>query len=88
MSRSNGVLVADLDLNLIRQVRDKWGFQVRVFRVSALMGPLQMTARYEDYAKGLTEYVKPDYKPQVGCPLLSASAQYRQVIRDPALGPQ
>lgn len=26
---SDGLLVAELDLNLCRQVRDKWGFRVR-----------------------------------------------------------
>lgn len=25
----DGLLIAEMDLNLIRQVRDKWGFQVR-----------------------------------------------------------
>lgn len=35
-------MVADLDLNLCRQVRDKWGFQ--------------MTARYDIYAALLQRY--------------------------------
>lgn len=35
-------MVADVDLNLCRQVRDKWGFQ--------------MTARYEMYAALLQRY--------------------------------
>ncbi|GAB4820564.1 hypothetical protein N2152v2_007610 [Parachlorella kessleri] len=46
-----GLLVADLDLNLCQQVRDKWGFQ--------------MTARYEMYADLLARYTALDYKPQV-----------------------
>eukprot|EP01117_Protostelium_nocturnum_P008717 TRINITY_DN3125_c0_g1_i1.p1 TRINITY_DN3125_c0_g1~~TRINITY_DN3125_c0_g1_i1.p1 ORF type:complete len:437 (-),score=163.79 TRINITY_DN3125_c0_g1_i1:65-1249(-) len=59
LSRSmEGLSVAEVDLNLCRQVKDKWGYQ--------------MTARYEMYADFLTEYIKPDYKPQV--------------IRDPGLG--
>lgn len=47
----DGVLVSEMDLNLCRQVRDKWGFQ--------------MTARYEMYAKLLSDYVKEGYQPQV-----------------------
>lgn len=47
----DGVLIADLDLNLCRQVRDKWGFQ--------------MTARYEMYAGLLAQYVNKDYQPQL-----------------------
>eukprot|EP00897_Mesotaenium_endlicherianum_P009210 jgi/Mesen1/8317/ME000457S07511 len=53
----DGLLVADVDLNLCQQVRDKWGFR--------------MTARYNLYAKLLTNYVQPDYEPQV--------------VRDPSL---
>jgi beta-ureidopropionase len=52
LSRSkDGVLVAELDLNLCRQVRDRWGFQ--------------MTARYEMYAELLNRYIKPDFEPQI-----------------------
>ena len=47
----DGLLVAEMDLNLCRQVKDKWGFQ--------------MTARFEMYAKELSEYIKPNYKPQI-----------------------
>jgi beta-ureidopropionase len=47
---SDGLIVAEIDLNLCRQVRDKWMFQA--------------TARYEMYAKLLSEYVTPDFKPQ------------------------
>lgn len=52
LSRSrDGVLVAELDLNLCRQVKDRWGFQ--------------MTARYEMYAELLGRYIQPDFEPQI-----------------------
>eukprot|EP00668_Euglena_longa_P031679 GGOE01040921.1.p2 GENE.GGOE01040921.1~~GGOE01040921.1.p2 ORF type:complete len:389 (-),score=127.24 GGOE01040921.1:276-1442(-) len=47
---SDGLIVAEVDLNLCRQVRDKWMFQA--------------TARYEMYAKLLQEFVQPDFSPQ------------------------
>lgn len=47
----DGLLIADMDLNLCQQVKDKWGFR--------------LTARYEMYAKLLSNYVKPDFVPQV-----------------------
>ncbi|DBB06655.1 hypothetical protein WJX77_003362 [Trebouxia sp. C0004] len=47
----DGLMVAELDLNLCRQVRDQWGFQ--------------MTARYEIYAKLLQDYIQPEFRPQV-----------------------
>lgn len=47
----DGLLIAELDLNLCRQVRDKWGFQ--------------MTARYDMYAELLSQYTKLNYEPQV-----------------------
>lgn len=40
----DGVLVCEMDLNLCRQVKDKWGFQ--------------MTARIPDYARELSEYAR------------------------------
>jgi beta-ureidopropionase len=43
--------VAKLDLNLCRQLKDKWGFR--------------LTARYELYAEFFQEYVKHGFKPQV-----------------------
>jgi beta-ureidopropionase len=46
----DGVLIAELDLNLIRQTRDHWGYQ--------------MTSRFPLYAQSLSEFVKPDYHPQ------------------------
>lgn len=47
----DGVCVAEIDLNLLRQVREKWMFQ--------------STGRFGDYAKLLTRYVRPDFKPQL-----------------------
>nr|CAI5862787.1 unnamed protein product [Callosobruchus analis] len=47
----NGLLVAELDLNLCRQVKDFWGFP--------------MTRRLDMYADLLQEAIKPDFKPQV-----------------------
>lgn len=47
----DGLIIADMDLNLCRQVKDKWGFR--------------MTSRYEMYAELLTNYLKPEFRPQV-----------------------
>ena len=47
----DGVAIAEADLNLCQQVKDSWVFQ--------------MTARYEDYAALLDDYVQPDFEPQV-----------------------
>ncbi|XP_067937588.1 beta-ureidopropionase-like [Watersipora subatra] len=47
----DGLLVTEVDLNLCRQVKDKWGFR--------------MTQRLDMYAKELAEAVKPGYKPPV-----------------------
>jgi beta-ureidopropionase len=47
----DGLLVTEVDLNLCRQTKDKWGFR--------------MTQRLDLYAKSLTEAVKLDYKPQI-----------------------
>ena len=47
----DGLIISDMDLNLCRQLKDKWGFR--------------MTARYELYAELLASYVKPDFEPQV-----------------------
>mmetsp|Transcript_2382 Transcript_2382/g.3986 ORF Transcript_2382/g.3986 Transcript_2382/m.3986 type:complete len:397 (-) Transcript_2382:233-1423(-) len=47
----DGLLVADLDLNLCRQTKDKWGFP--------------MTARHDMYAELLARYVRLDFKPQL-----------------------
>ncbi|CAD5171608.1 unnamed protein product [Musa acuminata subsp. malaccensis] len=47
----DGLMVSDMDLNLCRQLKDKWGFR--------------MTARYELYSEMLAKYLKPDFTPQV-----------------------
>ncbi|KAI5062514.1 hypothetical protein GOP47_0023053 [Adiantum capillus-veneris] len=47
----DGLMIADMDLNLCQQVKDKWGFP--------------MTARYEKYAHLLKAYIREDFKPQV-----------------------
>ncbi|KAK7853623.1 beta-ureidopropionase [Quercus suber] len=48
----DGLLITDMDLNLCRQLKDKWGSR--------------MTAWYELYAELLAHYLKPDFEPQVG----------------------
>jgi beta-ureidopropionase len=47
----DGLLVVEADLNLCRQIKDKWGFQ--------------MTARLDMYARELTEATTPHFKPQI-----------------------
>lgn len=47
----DGLLVTEVDLNLNRQTKDKWGFR--------------MTQRLDLYAKTLTEAAKPGYKGQI-----------------------
>ncbi|XP_060700073.1 beta-ureidopropionase isoform X1 [Hemiscyllium ocellatum] len=47
----DGLLVAELDLNLCRQVNDKWAFK--------------MTGRYEMYADELAEAVQPNFDPYI-----------------------
>ncbi|XP_048583190.1 beta-ureidopropionase [Nematostella vectensis] len=47
----DGLLVTEVDLNLCRQVKDKWGFQ--------------MTSRLKMYAKSLSEAVQRNYKPPI-----------------------
>lgn len=47
----DGLLVAEVDLNLCRQIKDKWGFR--------------MTQRLELYAESLTKAVQIDYKPDI-----------------------
>jgi len=47
----DGLLVTELDLNLCRQVADKWGFR--------------MTQRLDFYAQQFTAAAKPDYVPSV-----------------------
>ncbi|XP_058800696.1 beta-ureidopropionase-like [Phymastichus coffea] len=47
----DGLLIAQLDLNLCRQVKDLWGFR--------------MTQRLEMYGKKLNEASQPQFKPQI-----------------------
>ncbi|KAI6657101.1 Beta-ureidopropionase [Oopsacas minuta] len=47
----DGLLITQIDLNLIRQIKDTWGFQ--------------MTARYEIYADLLDRYTKTTFKHQL-----------------------
>mmetsp|Transcript_10893 Transcript_10893/g.21690 ORF Transcript_10893/g.21690 Transcript_10893/m.21690 type:complete len:397 (+) Transcript_10893:2-1192(+) len=47
----DGLMVAEIDLNLCRQIKDHWGFQ--------------LTARHAMYADLLQDYVKHDFKPQI-----------------------
>lgn len=47
----DGVLVAEVDLNLCQEVKDTWGFQ--------------MTGRYPEYAELLQRWAKPDFQPQL-----------------------
>ena len=47
----DGLMVAELNLNLCRQTRDKWGFQ--------------LTGRHDLYANLLSKYVRPDFEPQI-----------------------
>ncbi|XP_066257850.1 beta-ureidopropionase isoform X2 [Euwallacea similis] len=47
----NGLLVAEIDLNMCRQVRDHWGYQ--------------MTQRLDLYSKFLPTVLKPNFKPQI-----------------------
>jgi beta-ureidopropionase len=47
----DGIIVAEMDLNLCRQVRDRWGFQ--------------MTARFELYAKFLQDFIQQNYKAHI-----------------------
>uniref|UniRef100_A0A8C7K8A7 Beta-ureidopropionase n=1 Tax=Oncorhynchus kisutch TaxID=8019 RepID=A0A8C7K8A7_ONCKI len=47
----DGLLVTEMDLNLSRQISDKWSFK--------------MTGRYEEYAEELTRATKQDFKPNI-----------------------
>ena len=49
----DGVLIAEIDLNLSRQAKEFWGFK--------------MTQRLDMYAKEFAEAVLPDYKPKIIC---------------------
>ncbi|KAG7300265.1 Beta-ureidopropionase [Plutella xylostella] len=47
----DGLLIAEIDLNLCRQIKDKWGFT--------------MTQRLDLYADSLNKATKHEYKPQI-----------------------
>uniref|UniRef100_A0A8C3A3C4 Beta-ureidopropionase n=1 Tax=Cyclopterus lumpus TaxID=8103 RepID=A0A8C3A3C4_CYCLU len=47
----DGLLVVEMDLNLNRQISDKWSFK--------------MTGRYSEYAEELTKSVRPGFKPNI-----------------------
>ncbi|KAK9677410.1 hypothetical protein RND81_11G141500 [Saponaria officinalis] len=47
----DSLMVVEMDLNLCRQIKDKWGFR--------------MTARYELYQEMLGRYIQPDFVPQI-----------------------
>lgn len=48
---TDGLLVAEMDLNLIQQVNDAWTFR--------------MTRRLDMYAKELADAIRPDFKPNI-----------------------
>lgn len=48
---ADGLIIAQMDLNLCRQVKDKWGFR--------------MTQRLEMYGEKFTEASNLDFKPQI-----------------------
>lgn len=48
---SDGLIIAQMDLNLCRQVKDKWGFR--------------MTQRLEMYGEKFIEASNLDFKPQI-----------------------
>ena len=66
----DGLLVTEVDLNLIQQIRDKWCIQVSTLPLcgeSCSPSPsslLQMTMRLEMYAREFSEALRPDFKPQ------------------------
>lgn len=47
----DGLLISEVDLNMCRQIKDKWGFR--------------MTQRLEMYGEKFTEAAKIDYRPQI-----------------------
>ncbi|VDO88839.1 unnamed protein product, partial [Haemonchus placei] len=47
----DGVLIAEIDLNLCRQTKDSWGFR--------------MTNRLDLYAKSFEKAAHPDYQPDI-----------------------
>ena len=65
----DGLLVTEVDLNLIQQIRDKWCFPVRPHvpqhnTCLYIFPSLQMTMRLDMYAREFSEALRPDFKPQ------------------------
>ncbi|KAI3946005.1 hypothetical protein MKX01_024761 [Papaver californicum] len=63
----DGLIVSDMDLNLCRQYKDKWGSR--------------MTALYDVYADMLAQYVKPDFAPQIITDPLLEKVSYQTVTQ-------
>lgn len=76
----DGLLVVEMDLNLNRQISDKWSFKVIKLDVAYMhtapvcliltwsiwFNPtLQMTGRYAEYAEELTKAVRRDFRPNI-----------------------
>ena len=67
----DGLLVASVDLNMCRQIKDKWCFRVSISVIShnIIDGKLpyyvKMTQRLDLYAESLAKATKPDYKPDI-----------------------
>ena len=65
----DGLLLVEVDLNLCRQVKDKWGLRVSYIHVCTTIHPLiimlQMTQRLDLYADSLRAAVHHDYKPDI-----------------------
>ncbi|XP_042522205.1 beta-ureidopropionase isoform X2 [Dipodomys spectabilis] len=59
----DGLLVAELNLNLCQQMNDMWNFK--------------MTGRYEMYARELAEAVKPNYHPTIMMESLTSASAYQ-----------
>lgn len=47
----DGLIIAEMDLNLCRQMKDQWGFR--------------MTQRLDEYGRDITNAAKPDFVPQI-----------------------
>lgn len=70
LATADGLHVTEVDLNLTRQVRDKWGFQVGRSFIVVVVGLVsfvfcwQMTQRLPLYADELAGAVLPSFQPQ------------------------
>ena len=64
----DGLLVTKVDLNLCRQIKDKWCLRVSggwQARTSYLLLYFQMTQRLDLYAESLAKAIDHDYKPDI-----------------------